>query len=263
MKNKMSLAIATFITIFIITAGIGVISKVSANNSPKVNANPTFDTTVYAQREEVYKQIIANANQQIELANQQIATLANQNISTPTIESVAETNSTYEINIEQASAIAQQVAGLVPVSSPELVNFSGSPAYEVKFETGEIYIDAGTGEVLYNSIPQIITNEQALYIAVSYLPFSQPISMYTSSFNGLPVYVVYFEDGQSVYVSMTGNIIAVQMAAPSQPSYNSTSYSSSNSSQNSTVSTSNSSSSTEIESEPEIEIEIETESEDD
>lgn len=257
MKNKITLAIATFITMFVVSAGIGVISKVSANNTPKPSTSPTLDATVYAQREEAYKQIIAKANQQIELANQQIAFLASQNLSTPTVEPVAESVSTYAVNSDQASLIAQGLSGLVPLSPPELVSFSGTPAYEVKFETGELYIDANTGEVLYNGIPQLISSEQALYIAASYLPNSQPISMETSMFNGLPVYEVEFLDGQSVYVDMTGNIVAVQMAAPTEPIYNSTNQTTHHSSESATVTNTNSSSSSEHESESESESESE------
>ena len=101
------------------------------------------------------------------------------------------------------------------------MSFSGSPAYEVIYGNGKVYVDANTGAVLFNGLQTTvtsITSEQALYIAVNYLKTSQPVSLDTSTFNGAKVYVVLFADGQSVYVDMTGKVVAVQMASSSQSS---------------------------------------------
>jgi uncharacterized membrane protein YkoI len=219
MKNKLFLAISAFIAVFIITIGIGVITKVNAKNSLN-DTVPTLDATAFAQREQAYQQIISQANQEIEQANQQIATLAGQNQQSPTAQSI----STYLYSPEQAALIAQQTSGAAPSALPELVNFNGTAAYEAVYANGKIYIDANTGSVLFNGLQvqqtQYITSEQALYIAVNYLPGSTPVTMYGSTFNGVNVYVVGFSDGQSVYVDTTGTIVAVQMAAPAQPAAN-------------------------------------------
>jgi len=185
-----------------------------------VNTSPTVDATAFAQREQAYQQIIAQANQQIELANQQIATLANE----ITPQTTVETTVTYAVTPEQASGIAEKAAGVAPAALPSLVDFSGTPAYEVIYNSGKIYVDANTGVILYNGLPKPVTNitsEQALNIAVNYLKTSQPVAMGTSTFNGAQVYVVLFADGQSVFVDLTGKVVAVQMAAPAQPSNNS------------------------------------------
>jgi uncharacterized membrane protein YkoI len=221
MKNKSLLAVSAFITVFVITIGIGVITKVSAKNL-QTNSSPTVDATAFAQRENEYQQIIYQANQQLEQANQQIATLAGQTLPAPTSQATSE----YLFTAEQADSIAAQVAGTAPSSLPELVNYSGTPAYEVVYANGNIYIDANTGEVLFNGLQVTaanISSERALYIAMNYLPNSQPVSMNVSTFNGARVYVITFSDGQSVFVDMTGTVVAVQMAAPSQsqPSTNS------------------------------------------
>jgi hypothetical protein len=224
MKNKIALAISIFVSVFIITIGIGVITKVSADNNPQVDLSQTVDATAIAQREQEYQEIIAQANQQIELANQQIATLANEITSQSSVESTFEATSTYLFSPEQASAIAQQIAGVPPKNMPELVSFSGIPAYEVIYGNGKVYVDANTGAVLFNGLQKAMTNitsEQALYIAVNYLKTSQPVSMNTSTFNGTQVYVVLFADGQSVYVDLTGKVVAVQMASPAQAQSNS------------------------------------------
>lgn len=246
MKNKLTLAVSIFVTVFVLTVGIGVITKVSANNNPKVNSSPTVDATAFAQRELAYQQIIAQANQQIELANQQIATLANEFTPNPISEPTLEATSTYLFSAEQAASIAQQIAGVAPKTLPELVSFSGTPAYEVIYGNGKVYVDANTGAVLFNGLQKTstnITSEQALYIAVNYLKTSQPVSMNTSTFNGVKVYVIQFADGQSVYVDLTGKVVAVQMAAPAQKP--------------------NTSSTQEHESESESEYEYESESNDD
>ncbi|MBA4385196.1 MAG: hypothetical protein C0410_10715 [Anaerolinea sp.] len=226
MKNKLTLAVSIFVTAFVITAGIGVITKVSANNNPQVNSSPTVDATAFAQREQAYQQIIAQANQQIELANQQIVTLANGVSPQATLDPSPQATATYLFTAEQASAIAQQISGEAPKSLPELVSFSGTPAFEVEFGNGKVYVDANTGAVLFNGLQKAatsITSEQALYIAVNYLTTSQPVAMNTSTFNGAKVYVVLFADGQSVYVDLTGKVVAVQMATPAQLSTKSSS----------------------------------------
>ena len=224
MKNKIALAVSVFVSVFIITIGIGVITKVSAQNNPQANSSPIVDATAYAQREAAYQEIISQANQQLEMANQQIAALANEITPQSTTEPTPESTSIYLFSSEQASAIAQRIAGVAPENSPELVSFSGTPAYEVVYGNGKIYVDANTGAVLYNGLQKPVTNitsEQAFYIAVNYLKTSQPVAMKMSTYNGAKVYVVLFADGQSVFVDMTGKVVAVQMASPAQPQVNS------------------------------------------
>jgi hypothetical protein len=226
MKNKFTLALAAFITVVVITVGIGVITKVSANNNPQVISKTNADTTEVSQREQAYQQIVAQANQQMAEANQQIATMANQLSQVPTSEPTLDNPSVYLFSAEQASALAQQVSGVAPKNPPELVNFSGTPAYEVVFGNGKVYIDANSGAFLFNGLQKQvtkITGEKAYQIASNYLKTSQPIAMNISSYNGVKVFVVLFADGQSVFVDTTGKIVAVQMPAPSQPSNNSTS----------------------------------------
>lgn len=58
------------------------------------------------------------------------------------------------LTAEQAAAIASSVApdGATSTSTPELVNFQGTVAYEVVFGQGNVYVDAETGLVLYNGV---------------------------------------------------------------------------------------------------------------
>jgi len=61
-------------------------------------------------------------------------------------------NSTgYPVSPDQAANIAQNVApGATLLQQPRLVNVSGTIAYEVKLSQGLVYVDATTGQVLYN-----------------------------------------------------------------------------------------------------------------
>jgi uncharacterized membrane protein YkoI len=65
----------------------------------------------------------------------------------------------YPISAEQAAALALQAA---PTSflqtTPMLVNFDGTVAYEVGLDQGQVYINATTGEVLYNSASLTASN---------------------------------------------------------------------------------------------------------
>ncbi len=57
-----------------------------------------------------------------------------------------------QISSDQAAQIA---LGLVPgaqlTTAPRLVNFQGAVAYEVALNQGNVYVDANTGQVLFNS----------------------------------------------------------------------------------------------------------------
>jgi hypothetical protein len=219
MKNKFILALSFFVTMSILTVGIGLITRASANNNPPISTLPSPTPNGSTQREQAYLQIIGNANQRIEEANQQIAAMANQILVQPSDEPVVAATSTYLFSAEQAAALAQQFSGNPPKFNPELVSFSGTPAYEVIFGNGKIYIDANSGSILFNGLQKQVTNissEKALSIAAKYLNTSHPISISISSYNGVKVYVVLFEDGQSVYISLTGKIIAVQKAVSAQ-----------------------------------------------
>lgn len=211
MKNKSVLVVSAFVTVFLLTIGIGVITNVIAKNN-QVIAAPTVDTAVFVEREQAYQKMINEANQKIDQANQQITTLMNQTVEAPTAMPTPE----YLFTENQASVLAQSIAGIAPKEIPVLVNFSGTPAYEVVYGNGKIYVDANTGKILYNGLQKqtvYITSDQALLIAKTYLGSDQVTAINFGDFSGSKVYVVSFSNGQSVYVNMTGSVVAVQMAS--------------------------------------------------
>ncbi len=56
------------------------------------------------------------------------------------------------MSVDAAAAIASGVAynNQAMVRAPELVLFQGQVAYEVVFKFGSIYVDANSGQVLFN-----------------------------------------------------------------------------------------------------------------
>lgn len=204
MKNKTTLILSAFISAFLITIGIGTISVVSAKNK---------QTALIQQQTAVSEQQAALSAQVTPFTDTQPI----QQVSTD--QSIDPTSEPYLVSAQDASDIALKTTGLEPASTPELVSLNGTPAYEVVYDSGKVYVDANSGDVLYNGIPKApvtITAEQALAVATNYLPGSQPIAMGQTNYNGSAVYVVAFSDGQSVYVDQTGNVVAVQMASTTQ-----------------------------------------------
>lgn len=212
MKNKGALIISAVVTAALITVGIGVIHNVNANNNQTV-ATATATTAQLSDREQAYQQLLADANAKISLANQQIEELVNQ---LPT-----ETSATVEpylFSSQQAAALAANIAGVAPQALPELVNFNNTPAYEAVYANGKIYIDANTGRILYNGLQAKVTSvtpEQALNIAMRYLNRSDAISIDVAPLNGTNVYVIGFADGTRVYVSVSGQVVAIEMPTQS------------------------------------------------
>jgi hypothetical protein len=71
-----------------------------------------------------------------------------------------EQGETYAVSPDQAvSAALASTPGASLVQQPRLVSFNGTIAYEVPLDRGNVYIDATSGQVLYNGAN--ITNPQS------------------------------------------------------------------------------------------------------
>ena len=58
----------------------------------------------------------------------------------------------YAVSADDAAGIAlSSVPGSSLLQEPRLVNFGGTVAYEVPLNLGNVYVDAASGEVLYNA----------------------------------------------------------------------------------------------------------------
>lgn len=224
MKNK-SLIVSIFVTVFLVVVAGGIATSVLANSQTgtgtKVNAADALKT--YQAREAEYQALLAKANSQLELANQQLTQYASSSSSGASDSiSNSDLNNTYPVTKEMAMSVAFQAAGDYPLSEPELVDYNGTVAYEVKFQNGNIYVDATTGQILFNGISapsaQSITADKAAQIAVAYLGNSAITDIEVGSYNGSRVYEIKFANGQEVYVSLAGNIVAVQMPSTTSSS---------------------------------------------
>jgi uncharacterized membrane protein YkoI len=214
MKKNRSLMISIFITAFLVVIGGGVATTVLANNQTtqgnKISAADAVKT--YQAREAEWQALLEKANHDLDQANQQLTAMAGSSTGESTPES---SSSQYPVSEEMAKSIAFQVAKDYPLSDPELVNYNGTVAYEVKFKNGTIYVDATSGQILFNglSVSQAtsITAEEAVKLAVAYLGNSNVADIEISSYNGSKVYAVKFTNGQQIYVSLSGQIVAVQL----------------------------------------------------
>jgi uncharacterized membrane protein YkoI len=108
-------------------------------------------------------------------------------------------------------------------ATPKLVNYNGKAAYEVVFQSGNVYVDANTGLVLFNGalVAQTISAEQASQIAINYTGNSTVVGVATGLYNNTAAYQVTFQNGEVVYLDMTGTVLAVQV--PSSVKSNSSS----------------------------------------
>ncbi len=122
--------------------------------------------SAFSAREAQYQALIQEANRRIEEANRRLAEMEQQLAGAGaapagTATSMAQTQiqaappnagaSGVALLPQRALEIAQASApGAIAQRLPELVNFQGTVAYEVAFNTGMVYVDANSGALLYN-----------------------------------------------------------------------------------------------------------------
>lgn len=136
----LSVALTAFVLVFI-GAAISIRQWGQA-----ATASPTLDPQLLAQlqaREATYQAMIDQANAQLQAtdpAASATSTLAPEPTATQ-----------YPVSPDLAIYLAQSAApNSYLIRLPELVSFQGTVAYEVTFNTGKIYIDANSGQILYN-----------------------------------------------------------------------------------------------------------------
>jgi uncharacterized membrane protein YkoI len=156
MNKRMVTFVSIVITVFILGTAAVIIRDVSAN---KGETDPQVIQDQLLEREQVYNQVITEANQRIEQLNAELnggqADQTNPNNITP----------------ENAALIALATTNYEEplLKLPELVDFEGKVVYEVQVKSGVIYLDAQSGEIVFNGVPQKIDAEQAAVLAGEYL----------------------------------------------------------------------------------------------
>jgi uncharacterized membrane protein YkoI len=136
----LSIAITAFVLVFIGAA-------ISINQwGQAAAASPTLDPQLLAQlqaREATYQAMIDQANAQLQATDPAAS-------ATSTLAPIP-TATSYPVSPDLAIYLAQSVApNSYLIRTPELVSFQGTVAYEVTLNTGRIYIDANSGQILYN-----------------------------------------------------------------------------------------------------------------
>jgi uncharacterized membrane protein YkoI len=232
MKQHTLLGIAAALTAFVLVVIGALVGQMSQTGAPvaadtvivpteaPVSAPVALDPTVEAlirEREAAYQQALAEANRRLaeanrhlEAANRQIAQQTNQQQSAPV-------QPTYPISIEQAQTIALSLANGATLTKPaELVRYQGTPAYEVIFDRGAVYVDAQSGAVIASTLTQPqpqplaqagITSDQAAQIAIAYRGGGRIKKVKFERERGIDVYEVKFTDGAEVYVAASDGAV--------------------------------------------------------
>jgi uncharacterized membrane protein YkoI len=233
MKQKTVLIVSIALTAFILVT-LGAVVSSAFGNGLTVPASPDTIEDLPVDLQQTLQEREAAYNQLIEEANAQLQQVVSEN-QTLQAQLAQQADTTNESSAAVAPAIsadaALQIALDTVVSSavlsaePELVDFEGSVAYEVPFEQGNLYIDADTGEVLFNGtlalIPIQISGEEAARIAANYLDRTDVYKVEAVDLNGETVYKVKFNSGDVVFVNTSGQLALVRLAPVSGSSNNS------------------------------------------
>jgi uncharacterized membrane protein YkoI len=155
MTQRTALIISAVLTAFVLVLVGGVAARAvqpeTAAAAPAAVSDPADTIAILQQREAAYRKLIDQANARLQQAYQQ-QSLAGQVAQTQTRSAAASAVApTYAVSSNQAASIALgAVPGAKLTRAPELVLFQGKAAYEVVLDLGKVYVDANSGQVLYN-----------------------------------------------------------------------------------------------------------------
>lgn len=209
MIQKPALWISVGLTAFMLFILSSVLHNVSAANGAG-QTDPSATTSAVSP--EIQALIAAREAQYIEMINQANAQLTQaQQASTAELAAAA-------FSSEQAAGVADAAAlsGATRTGDPQLVNFEGAVAYEVPYDYGNIYVDATTGELIFNGTinlePGPITAEQAAQIAAGYMGRTDVYQVELVPLYDQMVFRVKFSNSDTVFVDQYGQILLVRLA---------------------------------------------------
>ncbi len=137
------------------------------------------------------------------------------------MEPIATVTPEYQVSNDQATDIALRASpGKTLSGTADLVNFQGAVAYEIVLNTGNVYVDAHTGKVLFNdtiSVSGPVNQDQAIQIASTYMKNNGGVSEVIrvrfgrmGQLRGIQVFEVTFAEGTRVYINKnTGEMVLV------------------------------------------------------
>jgi uncharacterized membrane protein YkoI len=147
MSQRTGLIIAVMLTAFVLVVGGAVVGRITQQEKPPAETAVVQQLAVQQlmERESAYQDLARLANERLQQAYTKLQ------LQSQTQAQVTATTPAFLFSPEQAANIALQAAPGAALSSiPELVNFQGIMAYKVTLNTGIMYIDANSGQVLYN-----------------------------------------------------------------------------------------------------------------
>lgn len=220
MNKRIIAFVSIVLTILVVVLAATLIRDVAANKAADVSPEVINQ---FIQREEIYNETIKEANQRIETLNAELAEAQKTN----------DEESPVQITPEQAALIALQTTNYQDSlqSLPELVDFEGVVSFEIQMSNGTVYVDARTGDVLFNGVPEKIDMDQAAVIAGEYLGGLDPrYSLVKETIlNGSKVFQVSIGN-YVVMLDQFGTVLQAQAFEYTEVSTSSSSSSTSNSS---------------------------------
>jgi len=228
MRQK-SFIVAIFVTLFILGIVAGVARAAYFAQQPPTDEAAQIKQTMIA-HDAQYSQTITEANTRLEQANQALQQMQQQLDSQAYIAQVAAQPTSAPVSMNAAApqpgvssdevtkTAIEATRGWVELdkSQPELVDYQGSAAYEVKLaDGGSMYFDSQNGSLLYNSLTGsdkgVITEDQAAKAAQAYLKGGGVFKTVRATYNSKPAYKVIFDVGHRIYVGLGGDILDVSI----------------------------------------------------
>jgi hypothetical protein len=213
-KKAVVISAGVIVLIMVITFGI---SNVIANQNNASQVDVDLVSKI-AEREASYRLLLEEANQRIDSLNAQLQASPEASVIT---ENSADTNNTENQSVLTADAaldIAYQSVGKNEVLSgvPQLVSFQGTPAFEIPFVDGMMYIDAASGSILSSSVLTQITEEQAIAAVAEYLNITNTSNAVVKKYNidGTDIFKVFINN-YVLFVDKYGTITKFQIVKSS------------------------------------------------
>jgi len=149
MSQRTGLIMAVILTAFILVVGGALVGRTTQPEKSPIETAAIQQSAAVQQlmeRESAYQDLTRQANERLQQAYAKLQAQA------------TATSPAYLFSPEQAANIALQLApGAVLLNVPELVDFQGAMAYKVSLNTGLVYIDANSGQVLFNGIMTLVS----------------------------------------------------------------------------------------------------------
>ena len=149
MSQRTGLIMAVILTAFILVVGGALVGRTTQPEKSPIETAAIQQSAAVQQlmeRESAYQDLTRQANERLHQAYAKLQAQA------------TATSPAYLFSPEQAANIALQLApGAVLLNVPELVDFQGAMAYKVSLNTGLVYIDANSGQVLFNGIMTLVS----------------------------------------------------------------------------------------------------------